>query len=94
MLPGKAKAAFFDMSRYMLATITNDPADIAPNLIDYVNEFSANVRNTFDRYGFADQLAKLEENDLLHLVLQKRPRGSCGPSSRPRLFAGTTLVTL
>lgn len=71
VLPTKAKADFYNTSRYTLATIANDPANIRANLTDYVNGFSANVRDIFDRYEFAAQLAKLDENDLLYLVLQK-----------------------
>lgn len=71
VLPTKAKADFYNTSRYTLATIANDPANIRANLNDYVNGFSANVRDIFDRYEFAAQLAKLDENDLLYLVLQK-----------------------
>jgi type I restriction enzyme M protein len=71
VLPSKAKADFFNTSRYTLATIANDPANVKANLIDYVNGFSANVRDIFDRYKFSEQLHTLEENDLLYLVLQK-----------------------
>jgi len=71
VLPTKAKADFYNTSRYTLATIANDPANVKANLTDYVNGFSANVRDIFDRYKFAEQLATLDENDLLYLVLQK-----------------------
>jgi type I restriction enzyme M protein len=71
VLPSKAKADFFNTSRYTLATIANDPANVKANLIDYVNGFSANVRDIFERYKFSEQLHTLEENDLLYLVLQK-----------------------
>ena len=71
VLPATAGHAFFNTSKYTLATIANDPANVKANLTDYVNGFSANVRDIFDRYKFAEQLATLEENDLLYLVLQK-----------------------
>lgn len=71
VLPSKAGADFFNTSKYTLATIANDPANVRANLVDYVNGFSANVRDIFDRYDFATQLVKLDENDLLYLVLQK-----------------------
>ncbi|MER3386857.1 MAG: class I SAM-dependent DNA methyltransferase [Microcella pacifica] len=71
VLPAIAKADFFNTSKYTLATIANDPANVKANLTDYVSGFSANVRDIFDRYKFAEQLVTLEENDLLYLVLQK-----------------------
>lgn len=71
ILPTAAGADFYNTSRYTLATIANDPANVRANLTDYVNGFSENVRDIFDRYKFADQLANLDENDLLYLVLQR-----------------------
>ena len=71
ILPSAAGADFYNTSRYTLATIANDPANVKANLTDYVNGFSENVRDIFDRYEFANQLAKLDENDLLYLVLQR-----------------------
>jgi type I restriction enzyme M protein len=40
-------------------------------LLAYIEGFSANVREIFDKYDFAAQLAKLDENDLLLQVSQK-----------------------
>lgn len=80
VLPSLAKADFFNTSRYTLATIANDPANVRANLVDYVNGFSANVRDIFDRYEFAAQLAKLDENDLLYLVLQRFAEVDLHPS--------------
>lgn len=71
ILPTAAGADFYNTSRYTLATIANDPANVKANLTDYVNGFSENVRDIFDRYKFAEQLANLDENDLLYLVLQR-----------------------
>ncbi|BAU32062.1 type I restriction-modification system subunit M [Microcella alkaliphila] len=71
ILPTAAGADFYNTSRYTLSTIANDPANVRANLTDYVNGFSENVRDIFDRYEFPNQLAKLDENDLLYLVLQR-----------------------
>jgi len=71
VLPAKAGADFFNTSKYTLSSIANDPANVEANLVDYVNGFSANVRDIFDRYKFADQLVTLEEHDLIYLVLRR-----------------------
>lgn len=71
VLPTKSGYAFYNTSRYTLATLENDPAQLRANLLDYVNGFSANVRDIFERYDFAAQLVRLDENDLLYLVLRE-----------------------
>jgi len=71
VLPSKSGYSFYNTSKYTLATLANDPAQVRANLLDYVNGFSANVRDIFDRYEFAAQVVRLDENDLLYLVLRE-----------------------
>ena len=63
--------AFYNTSPYDLRKLTGDPANLKQNLLSYVEGFSPNVRDVFDRYDFATQVNKLEESDLLLLVLQE-----------------------
>jgi type I restriction enzyme M protein len=62
--------AFYTTSLYTLKKLACDPANLKANLIDYVQGFSANVRDIFERYNVLSQLVTLEENDLLLPVLQ------------------------
>ena len=71
ILPTVSKQAFYNTSRFTLAKLAGDPANLKANLLDYVEGFSPNVKDIFERYAFAAQLNTLEENDLLYLVLQK-----------------------
>ncbi len=71
VLPSTSGYAFYNTSKYTLATLVNDPAQVRANLADYVQGFSPNVRDIFDRYDFTTQILKLEENDLLFLVLRE-----------------------
>ncbi|MDJ0379145.1 class I SAM-dependent DNA methyltransferase [Cryobacterium sp. PH31-L1] len=71
ILPTVSEQAFFNTSLYTLGTLSGDPANLKANLLNYVDGFSANVRDIFDRYKFAEQVSYLDENDLLFLVLQR-----------------------
>jgi type I restriction enzyme M protein len=71
---------FFNLSRFTLARpaegsglhgLLDDPNQLAPNLNSYINGFSPNVRAIMERFGFADQIAKMADKDLLYLVVQK-----------------------
>ena len=71
ILPTVSKQAFYNTSKFTLGKLAGDPANLRANLLNYVEGFSPNVRDIFERYAFAAQLNTLEENDLLYLVLQK-----------------------
>jgi type I restriction enzyme M protein len=71
ILPTVSKQAFYNTSPFTLAKMAGDPANLKANLLNYVEGFSPNVRDIFERYAFPTQLNTLEENDLLYLVLQK-----------------------
>jgi type I restriction enzyme M protein len=71
ILPTVSEQAFYNTSKFSLAKLAGDPANLKANLLNYVEGFSTNVKDIFERYSFATQLDTLEENDLLYLVLQK-----------------------
>ncbi|MGY4858263.1 type I restriction-modification system subunit M [Cryobacterium sp. AP23] len=71
LLPSVAGHDFYNTSLYAFKKLTGDPANVRANLLNYIDGFSANVRDIFDRYDFAAQIAKLDENGLLYLVVQK-----------------------
>jgi type I restriction enzyme M protein len=63
--------SFYNTSPYDLKKAAGDTTNLKANLLAYIDGFSANVRDIFDKYDFAAQLGKLDENDLLLLVTQK-----------------------
>ncbi|WP_141989137.1 type I restriction-modification system subunit M [Rhodoglobus vestalii] len=63
--------SFYNTSAFTLQSLMGDPAGIKANLTDYLLGFSDNVRDIFDRFGFADQVEKLDAEDLLFLLTQK-----------------------
>ncbi len=71
LLQKASKYSFYNTSPYDLKKAAGDTTNLKANLLAYIDGFSANVRDIFDKYDFAAQLAKLDENDLLLLVTQK-----------------------
>jgi type I restriction enzyme M protein len=67
----KADQSFYNTSPFDFAKLQGDPAHIKANLIAYVNAFSDNARDIFERYDFFKQIEKLDDNNLLFLVVQK-----------------------
>lgn len=62
---------FYNTSPYDLKKATGDPSQLRLNLQSYINGFSPNIRDVFERYEFDAELAKLEEYDLLLLITQE-----------------------
>jgi type I restriction enzyme M protein len=70
-LTKKAEQSFYNTSPFDFGKLLGDPAQIKANLIAYVNAFSDNARDIFERYDFFKQIEKLDENNLLFLIVQK-----------------------
>jgi type I restriction enzyme M protein len=62
--------AFYNTSQFDMRAAIGDPAHLRQNLQAYVEGFSHNVRDVFEKYDFAAQLAKLDDADLLLLITQ------------------------
>lgn len=63
--------SFYNTSPYDLKKVAGDTSNLRMNLQAYIDGFSPNVRDIFERYEISNQLAKLDENDLLLLVTQR-----------------------
>ncbi len=66
-----AKQSFYNSSPLDLNKSLAQPTQIRSNLLSYINGFSNNVGDIFEKYEFDDQIDKLEEADLLYLVAKK-----------------------
>lgn len=71
LLQDAAGYKFYNTSPYDLKKATGDPSQLRLNLQAYINGFSPNIRDVFERYEFDSELAKLEEYDLLLLITQE-----------------------
>jgi type I restriction enzyme M protein len=70
-LTKKAGQSFYNTSPFDFGKLLGDPAHIKANLIAYVNAFSDNARDIFERYDFFKQIEKLDDSNLLFMVVQK-----------------------
>jgi type I restriction enzyme M protein len=71
MLRKKFDLHFWNRSSHTLKRLLGDPENLADGLIEYVSQFSADVADIFERYGFEKTLRKLDDNDRLYLVVQQ-----------------------
>ncbi len=70
---------FYNVSELDFERLLDDPNLIASNLTGYINRFSANVREIFERFGFEAQIAKMDEKNLLFQVVQAFARVDLSP---------------
>lgn len=65
--------SFYNTSRFTLAKVLEDPTGdvVRDNLENYVNGFSKNVRDIFEKFGFIQVIDKLLDKRRLYLVLQR-----------------------
>jgi type I restriction enzyme M protein len=65
-----AGQSFYNLSKFTFPALLNDPGQLAANLHHYVNGFSPNAREIFtDKFKFGEQVERLDEANLLFLVL-------------------------
>ncbi|HOP05174.1 MAG TPA: class I SAM-dependent DNA methyltransferase [Tenuifilaceae bacterium] len=62
---------FYNLSKLDFSTLLDDANQIAPNLNSYINNFSSNVRDIFDRFEFEDEIRKMAEKNILYQVIKK-----------------------
>lgn len=70
-LTRKSGHSFYNTSKYTLSKLLSDPNNIRENLESYINEFSPNAREIFEKYEFTVQIDKLDEVNLLYLIVEK-----------------------
>ena len=66
-----AKQTFYNSSPLDLSKALSEPTHIRPNLLSYINGFSSNIGDIFEKYEFDAQIEKLGSADLLYLVSKK-----------------------
>ncbi|MGN9805583.1 type I restriction-modification system subunit M [Micromonospora sp. L32] len=65
-----AGLSFWNTSAFNLKKALEDPDNLAANLIDYVNGFSADI-DVFKNFGFEAQIKELDEHNRLGLVTRE-----------------------
>jgi type I restriction enzyme M protein len=66
-----AKASFHNTSKLDFQKLKGEPDKIAANLTAYIKGFSSQVRDIFEKFNFDAEIARLEENNRLYLVISK-----------------------
>ena len=62
---------FYNTSRLDFGRLLDDPNNLAQNLNSYIRDFSPNVREIMERFAFGEQIARMEEKNLLFQVIQR-----------------------
>jgi len=71
ILTRKSGHSFYNTSNYTLTKLMADPNNIKDNLQSYINSFSDNTREIFEKYEFENQIDKLHDSNLLYLLVEK-----------------------
>lgn len=62
---------FSNKSKYDFKTLLDDPDNIKANFISYIQGYSANVREIIENFDFDKEIKKLDDNNLLFLVVKE-----------------------
>ncbi len=71
LLEQAAGLSFYNTSRLDFDRLLDDPNQIAQNLNAYIRDFSDNVREIMERFAFGEQVARMDEKNLLFQVIQR-----------------------
>ena len=71
ILNNAAKAKFHNRSKFDFAELAKDHNNIAANLRNYINGFSISVKEIIEYFSFEDQIKKLDEYDLLYMIVKR-----------------------
>lgn len=64
------KQPLYNTSPFTFAKLLDDAENIAPNLVAYINGFSATARRIFEKFGFAEQIEKLDASNRLFTLIK------------------------
>ena len=73
---------FHNHSHLDFKKLRSDPDNVHSHLASYIRSFSGNVREIFDFFEFENEIERMEEANILYLVVSKF--GGVGPPSRAR----------
>lgn len=71
LLNNQAGYTFHNTSKFTFQKLTEDPNHVAANLKNYINGFSANGREIIEYFNFNAHIDRLDEANLLFLVVQR-----------------------
>ena len=71
MLNTAASQRFHNHSPLDFETLKGDPDNIHQHLQGYINGFSKNVRDIFDRFEFSNEIERMREANILYLIVTR-----------------------
>jgi type I restriction enzyme M protein len=71
ILTRTSKQPFYNVSPLSFPRLLDDPANVAANLRTYLAGFSSGASEVVERYGFDNQITRLEQAELLYPVLSR-----------------------
>jgi type I restriction enzyme M protein len=94
MLLRASGTSFYNVSKLDFEKLKGDPNHIAANLTSYIKGFSANARDVIEQFKFADQIAKLDESNLLFQVVSRFADVDLHPDRVPNHVMGSIFEEL
>lgn len=94
MLLRASGTTFYNTSKLDFEKLKGDPNNIGANLTSYIKGFSPNARDVIDQFKFADQIAKLDEANLLYQVVAKFADVDLHPEMVPNHVMGSIFEEL
>ena len=62
---------FYNISQWNFAKLKGDPDHIRQNLLNYIDGFTEQIRDIFERFNFQHQVEDLDTKNLLYKVVEK-----------------------
>ncbi len=62
---------FYNTSKFTFKKLLDDPDNIARNLRAYINGFSQNMYNILENFDFDNEIKRLDEANLLYLIVKR-----------------------
>jgi type I restriction enzyme M protein len=72
---------FYNISDYDFKTILGEPKHLGKNFKQYINGYSKNIQDIFEKFEFDRQLERLEGGNLLFLIIQELNKVDLHPKS-------------
>jgi len=80
ILKKTAGTGFYNISDYDFKNILGEPKHLAKNFKQYINGYSKNIQDIFEKFDFDRQLERLADGDILFLIIQELNKVDLHPS--------------
>ena len=88
LLQQVAGQPFVNMSKHTFHTLLSDHGNVAGNLREYIAGFSESARDIVDKFNFDAQIDRLDDHNLLYLVVSKFAEIDLSPAAMSNLEMG------